>query len=213
MPQRGGDNALHLSGALQAGIMRESVALETAVHPTAGSSQATGKIRVGSANPCGGGACRFRYAGVMKTILVPVDLSAESTAVCDAACELARAMGASLRLFHVVQPPPVMVTEIYALDTGQAEEMLVAAERVGEERLHELGRRCAERGVSARTLHRVGLPVPEILAQAAEADYIVLGSHGHGAMYDLLVGSTAHGVLRKAPCPVIVVPPKHQPAR
>lgn len=38
------------------------------------------------------------------------------------------------------------------------------------------------------------------------ADAIVLGSHGHGALYDLLVGSVAEGVLRRAPCPVVVVP-------
>jgi len=30
-----------------------------------------------------------------------------------------------------------------------------------------------------------------------------MGTHGHGAIYDLLVGSTTHGVLEKAPCPVL----------
>ena len=142
----------------------------------------------------------------MKTILVPVDLSVAGPQVCDAACELARQMDARLLLLHVVQPPPVMVTEIYALDTGQAEEMLVAAERAGTDRLRELAARCGKRGIETRTLHRVGLPVPEILAHAGKADYLVMGSQGHGAMYDLLVGSTTHGVLKKAPCPVVVVP-------
>jgi nucleotide-binding universal stress UspA family protein len=54
-----------------------------------------------------------------------------------------------------------------------------------------------------------GAPVARILDQAEQraADYIVLGSHGHTAVYDLLVGSTAHGVLKKATCPVIIVPP------
>jgi len=48
-----------------------------------------------------------------------------------------------------------------------------------------------------------------ILAQAGalRADYIVMGSHGHAALYELLAGSTAHGVLLKAACPVVVVPP------
>jgi hypothetical protein len=100
----------------------------------------------------------------MKTILVPVDLSAEATGVCDAACELARLMGAKLLLFHAVQPPPVIMAEIHALDTGQAEEMLVAAKRAGADRLRALAERCAGKGVSVRGLHRVGLPVP-----AAEA--------------------------------------------
>ena len=45
-------------------------------------------------------------------------------------------------------------------------------------------------------------------ARSARAAYIVMGSHGHGAIYDLLVGSTTHGVLMNAPCPVLVVPPE-----
>jgi nucleotide-binding universal stress UspA family protein len=54
----------------------------------------------------------------------------------------------------------------------------------------------------------VGPPIPHILAEAerTDADYIIMGSHGHTALYDLLVGSTTHGILRKARCPVVVIP-------
>jgi nucleotide-binding universal stress UspA family protein len=50
--------------------------------------------------------------------------------------------------------------------------------------------------------------VRTILDQAARvsADYVVMGSHGHTALYDLLVGSTTHGVLLRAPCPVVITP-------
>lgn len=147
----------------------------------------------------------------MKTILVPVDLSTVAATVCDAACELAQLMGARLLLLHVVQPAPAMVSEIYAPSVGQTEEMLVAAESAGLARLRELEERCVQRGIAARILNVVGLPVSEILAHAEQADYIIMGSHGHGAVYDLLVGSTTHGVLRKAPCPVIVIPQKVAP--
>ncbi|MEO8353471.1 MAG: universal stress protein, partial [Chthoniobacteraceae bacterium] len=40
------------------------------------------------------------------------------------------------------------------------------------------------------------------------ADMIVMGSHGHGSFYELLVGSVTSGVLRDARCPVLVVPAK-----
>jgi nucleotide-binding universal stress UspA family protein len=40
------------------------------------------------------------------------------------------------------------------------------------------------------------------------AGLIVLGSHGHGAFYNLLVGSVAEGVLRESIVPVVVVPAK-----
>jgi hypothetical protein len=35
---------------------------------------------------------------------------------------------------------------------------------------------------------------------------IVMGSHGHGALFNLLMGTVCNGVLRKARCPVVVVP-------
>jgi nucleotide-binding universal stress UspA family protein len=143
----------------------------------------------------------------MKTILVPVDFSAVSRRVCDAACDLANALGAELMLLHVVPPPPVMVSDLYMLSAAQTEDMQAAAERAGERRLRELDARCTKRGIPTRLVRRTGLPVPEIVRHAAKADYLVMGSHGHGAMYDLLVGSTTHGVLKKVRCPVLIVPP------
>jgi nucleotide-binding universal stress UspA family protein len=39
-----------------------------------------------------------------------------------------------------------------------------------------------------------------------EADVIVIGSHHHGAFYQLLVGTFTSDVLKRATCPVLVVP-------
>jgi nucleotide-binding universal stress UspA family protein len=143
----------------------------------------------------------------MKTILVPVDFSAVSREVCDAACDLAQALGAQLVLLHVVPPPSIMVSDLYILSATQADEMQAAAEQAGDKRLRELNARCAKRDIPTLLLRRSGQPVSEIVARAAKADYVVMGSHGHGAVYDLLVGSTTHGVLKKVRCPVLIVPP------
>jgi nucleotide-binding universal stress UspA family protein len=35
-----------------------------------------------------------------------------------------------------------------------------------------------------------------------------MGSHGHGALFEFLVGSVTNGVLKSAKCPVLVVPAK-----
>ena len=144
----------------------------------------------------------------MKTILVPLDLSAAAVQVCDAACDLAKLIGARPILLHVVQAPPVMMSEVYAFDASQLSEMNSAAEKSAAHKLRALARHCAKRQVRVTTVQRTGVPVAAILARAdsTKARYIVMGSHGHGAMYDLLVGSTTHGVLKKAPCPVLVVP-------
>ncbi len=82
-------------------------------------------------------------------------------------------------------------------------------------RLDLLQRATAKRGVPVRVVHLSGPAVPLIIDQARKvrADMIVIGSHGHTAFYDLLVGSTAHGVLKRATCPVLVVPPAGTPRR
>ncbi len=43
-------------------------------------------------------------------------------------------------------------------------------------------------------------------AQRLEADLIVIATHGHGAMFDLLVGSISQAVLRQSRAPVAMVP-------
>ena len=144
----------------------------------------------------------------MKTILVPLDLSPVAVQVCNAACELARLTGARPILLHVVQPPPVMMSDVYAFDASQLGLLSAAAEKNAVHKLRALARHCAKQEVQVTTVQRPGVAVAAILAKArtTRARYIVMGSHGHGAMYDLLVGSTTHGVLMKAPCPVLIVP-------
>jgi nucleotide-binding universal stress UspA family protein len=145
----------------------------------------------------------------MKTILVPVDLSSATSRVCTAAGELARSIGGRLVLLHVVPPPPVMMNDYYAFDTGHLAQAMAAVEKDSADKLKALAKRYTAR-CPVQTVHITGQPVAAILAQAAatKASYVVLGSHGHGAVFDLLVGSTTHGVLRKAKCPVLVVPMK-----
>ncbi|MEA3243534.1 MAG: universal stress protein, partial [Pseudomonadota bacterium] len=53
-----------------------------------------------------------------------------------------------------------------------------------------------------------GATAETILKKASEldVDMIVVGSHGRGAMYQLLVGSVSEGILHNSRCPVLVVP-------
>jgi nucleotide-binding universal stress UspA family protein len=51
-----------------------------------------------------------------------------------------------------------------------------------------------------------------LVEAARRADLLVLGSHGHRRSYSLLVGSTSEYCLRRAHCPVVVIPvPLHDP--
>jgi nucleotide-binding universal stress UspA family protein len=53
----------------------------------------------------------------------------------------------------------------------------------------------------------MGSPQKEILQFAGEeaVDLIVMGSHGRTGISRLLMGSVAEAVMRKAPCPVLIV--------
>lgn len=143
----------------------------------------------------------------MKTLLVALDLSQASARVCDVACGLAESMQARLVLLHAVQPQKVALRS-YGFAVGEVQAMLATLEKRATRDLLALVRRCKKRGLEVEAAQLAGEAAPTILAQAKAlgADLIVLGSHGHSAAFDLLVGSTAQRVLRQAKTPVLVVP-------
>jgi universal stress protein A len=148
----------------------------------------------------------------MKTILVPIDFSPISKQVLAEAVQLSRAIGARLAVMHVVQPPAVTESDLGG--TMSAEYSAMAIEGATKQ-LAKLAKRLAAEGIEAQTSHHVGFPGHRIVERADKlsADYIVLGSHGHGAFYELMVGSTTSRVLKRAKCPVVVVPKGAKPVR
>jgi nucleotide-binding universal stress UspA family protein len=142
----------------------------------------------------------------MKTILVPVDFSDVTKRVLDASQKMARALGAKLVLLHVSEPEPDFV----GFEPGpMAVRTTVARDfRKEHQKLDELHTQAAVEGLEVLALHIQGPIVDKVLDQAVEhqADLIVMGSHGHGALYEFLVGSVTSGVLRAAKCPVLVIP-------
>jgi nucleotide-binding universal stress UspA family protein len=137
---------------------------------------------------------------------VPVDFSPVSRPVVAAAASLARAIKGRLVLLHVVQQP-VIINE-YDLMVTDLARMAAGVERAASRHLATLRNSLERRLPDVKAVCRSGPPVLEIIEQARKcaADYIVIGSHGHSAFYDLLAGSTASGVLKRSHCPVLVVP-------
>jgi nucleotide-binding universal stress UspA family protein len=52
-----------------------------------------------------------------------------------------------------------------------------------------------------------GDPAQELVRSAEDADLLVLGSHGHGPLAEMLVGNVTSACLRHARCPVVVINP------
>jgi nucleotide-binding universal stress UspA family protein len=149
----------------------------------------------------------------METVLAAVDFSHATAAVVEEAVRIARIREGRIVLLHVVNPPFVSGSPeaLYA-------ELVPLTESMRKSGIRELAKWkqvVEERAIAVRTVNVEGFPALEILRQAEKlgADYIVVGSHGHTSFYDLLIGSTTSGILRKAKCPVVVIPsqkPVHQ---
>lgn len=142
----------------------------------------------------------------MKTVLAPIDFSDSSRRVIDEAIQLARSIGGRLVLLNIVSPTSAFPSEFDSTDARAA--YLARAEKISHDELAAMQRRLRDEGVTAHVVHLIAQPGPGILEQAErlEADYVVMGSHGHGAFYELIVGGTASRVLKQAKCPVVIVP-------
>lgn len=137
---------------------------------------------------------------MFKTIVVGYDASGGSGPALDLAAQLARRDGARLVLAHVVQqvvgkgggPYPATEEDI------QAEVRRRAAELAAEGLETDVDMRSTVLGGPA--------PVLESIADDAGADLLVVGTHGHAPVTELLVGSVTHRLLHVAKRPVLVVP-------
>jgi nucleotide-binding universal stress UspA family protein len=145
----------------------------------------------------------------MKTLLTAVDLSPITPKVIEGAGALASSLGAKLILLHVTEPVAAYVPVGAAMDVITAPVPMEPPDLEAlKSRLEELAAPVRAKGVTVETVASVSLPVDEILEQAEKtgADMLVLGSHGHGALYHLFSGSVVTAVLQKATRPVTVIP-------
>ncbi len=138
----------------------------------------------------------------IKRILAAVDFSETSDKAFDYAMSLARVFESEVVALHVAHDPIV-----YAPTTGL--EWRDEYERTIKEKLDSLINRHTCEGVSVTPVLKQGGAWLEIIeyAEAENCDMIVLGTHGHGPIEHMLMGSVAEKVVRKAKHPVLVVRP------
>jgi nucleotide-binding universal stress UspA family protein len=108
-----------------------------------------------------------------------------------------------LDLIHVHPPVP------YARAASIAGKEAVAGhyEEDAEAALAPAKARCAQAGVVHNVVKRVGEPSAEIVKQGAEGRYdlIAMGSRGHNALANLLIGSVAQKVIAHSKVPVLLL--------
>ena len=147
----------------------------------------------------------------VRTIIVPIDFSPSAEDAKNWAIDLARRYSASLIVAHVVEPIPWPVSPDGLMLTPT--DAAASPRRELDAALAEACAAIQRLGVPAQPALLDGKPASEIAAFArrADADLIVMGTHGRRGVSHALLGSVAEKVVRTAPCPVLTVRMCEQP--
>ena len=139
-------------------------------------------------------------------LLVCIDLSESTEIIVKKIEEITKALPAKVWLLHNAVPEPDFVE--FKVDPQAARESLAKKFHNEHRQIQEIADRLRKAGLDATALLVHGATVEAILKEASDldVDMIVVGTHGRGAMYQLLVGSVSEGILRKSPYPVLVIP-------
>ncbi len=126
------------------------------------------------------------------------------------AAKMARAFGAELHLLHVIEPEPTYTAYGFTPEEFPAVHTFHTETRTRAQRiLDEAAARVSASAGAVPTAHLGdGSPLHVLEEKVAElgVDLVVMGSHGHGVIASLLLGSVAEGLVRKAIVPTLVVP-------
>ena len=121
-----------------------------------------------------------------------------------------RNVGCELHLLHVIPEPPAQFWKGYIYEVD--EDVDARAKREIDAKLAEAYVPRVPADVKLVVAMRIGEARHKILEYAAEqdVDLIVLGRQGAGAVGKILFGNVTERVVRKADCPVLVIPPSPQ---
>ena len=157
---------------------------------------------------------RKAFAGYRR-ILWPTDLSRLAMAALPHALQLAAGSNGELVIVHVL---PLVAAYVSPEIAGLPWEQIDRENRVS-------GKRKLDRITSAIKAEHPELQVHNVLAKGVvseevlrvarrlRCDLIVLATHGRTGLKHVLMGSVAENVVRRAPCPVLIVRPRGYKSR
>ncbi len=139
----------------------------------------------------------------MKTILVPIDYSENSFNALHYAVNIAEHLKAKVVLFHVFEVP-ITTTEMPVIIMSPEE-----LEGINNSKLNEIVNELKlKHNIDIIVESAPGYSVEEIVRKikVLDADLTVLGIRGVSRFSELVIGSVATGVVRKADHPVFIIP-------
>jgi nucleotide-binding universal stress UspA family protein len=143
---------------------------------------------------------------LMGSIIVAIDFSSVTELLVNAAVDEAHAFHDDLYFIHVAEPDPDFV----GFDPGPhvVRDQIAAKFHKEHLRLQELSARTKSMGFNSTALLLQGPVVDTLVEQGTKlkARMLIAGSHGHGRIHDVLMGSTTSYLIRQASVPVLVIP-------
>jgi nucleotide-binding universal stress UspA family protein len=174
-----------------------------------------GRVLVGSVTtqalrgaPCAVAVAPVGYAGgagaPLARIAVGSDVADPMGGALASGAALAQEMGAELRVVAVADTAAALAGGASAaLSYAAVVKARLDAAEEGVARALE----AVPAGVSASSEVRDGRAAEKLLEVTYNVDLLVLGSHGHGPVRRLVLGSVCDSVVRAAACAVLIVPP------
>jgi nucleotide-binding universal stress UspA family protein len=141
-------------------------------------------------------------------ILVAVDFSEVTERIIDVVKSIPGVTDSEVMLLHVAAPDPDFVG--YESGPEVVRDQVAAELRRERNEIHRLGEELRNSGIDTTAIMVAGATVETVFlhAERFEAALIVIGSHGHGSVFDLLFGSISEAIVRESSLPVLVVPAK-----
>ncbi|TGD87945.1 universal stress protein [Mycolicibacterium sp. CH28] len=138
-------------------------------------------------------------------ILVGVDGSPESKVAVDWAARDAAMRGAPLKLVYVLNPPVVMSFPEVPMPVGYLQWQDEEAQKTLESARTAVEEATKEHPVEVTSEIVSGPPVPTLVDLSKDAQLVVVGCRGRGALARGLLGSVSTGLVHHAHSPVAII--------
>ncbi|MCX7857023.1 MAG: universal stress protein [Deltaproteobacteria bacterium] len=139
-------------------------------------------------------------------ILCPVDFSRHTKEIINYAQEIAKRFSSKLVVLHVIPSLDCYIPyESFILPTS----ILELEKKIDEEVRKNMENILKEIQIPVKTVIKWGVPHSTILDTVREEkiDLVIMASHGKGSLEQIILGSVAEKVLKRSPCPVLIVRP------